>query len=157
MLAGDDVHIFDAASKAHESTFSIRGDKGVTNDPTAVHFVGDTSSSRAPTKGRTRPSGCSRPTARRSGGHRLGGKDEKPLSTYKGSVSILDKTRIGVAEHGMETLTTYQVDNGARAKLVRKIKTKPACKPAELDAYWHDERQGHRQVQGQHREASTAT
>jgi hypothetical protein len=65
----------------------------------------------------------------------LGGGD-KPLTTYKGSVSILDKTRIGVSVHGMETLTTYQVDNGARAKLVRKV-PKYACKPAELDAYWH--------------------
>jgi len=37
----------------------------------------------------------------------------------------------------METLTTYEVENGKRAKLVRTAK-KPACKPAELDAFWHD-------------------
>ena len=35
----------------------------------------------------------------------------------------------------METLTTYEVDTGKRAKLVRKV-GKLACKPAELDAYW---------------------
>jgi hypothetical protein len=67
----------------------------------------------------------------------LGGKDEKPVSTYKGSISVLDENRIGVSEHGMETLTVYEIDTGKRSKLVRKEK-KPACKAAELDAYWHD-------------------
>ena len=37
----------------------------------------------------------------------------------------------------METLTTYEVESGKRAKLVRNAK-KPVCKPAELDAFWHD-------------------
>jgi hypothetical protein len=37
----------------------------------------------------------------------------------------------------METLTTYDVNNGARAKLVRKV-PKLNCKPAELDAFWVD-------------------
>jgi hypothetical protein len=68
----------------------------------------------------------------------LGGKEEKPVSTYKGSLSVLDKNRIAVADHGMETVTTFQLDNGARGKLVRKLKTKAACKATELDAYWHE-------------------
>jgi hypothetical protein len=67
----------------------------------------------------------------------LGGKDAKPVSTHHGSFSILDKTRVGVSEKGMEIMTTYDVNNGARAKLVRKV-GKLNCKPAELDAYWVD-------------------
>jgi len=140
VLVGDDVHLFNAGSKEHESTFSIRGEKGVTNDPVAVHFVGDHIVVEGAEQGP-----YSAVWVFKSDGTQVGpvtnlggGKDEKPISTYKGSVSILDKNRIGVSEHGMETLTTYQVDNGARAKLVRKLKTKPACKAAELDAYWHD-------------------
>ncbi len=137
VLVGDDVHLFNAESKAHESTFSIRGDKGVTNDPTAVHYVGDAIVVEGADQG---------PHAQvwvfKSDGTPMGpvtslGGGDKPLSTFKGSVSILDKTRIGVSSRGMETLTTFQVDNGARAKLVRKV-PKAACKPAELDAYWLD-------------------
>ena len=67
----------------------------------------------------------------------LGGKQEKPVSTHHGSFSILDKERVAIGEKGMETLTTYNVNNGARAKLVRKL-PKLACKPAELDAFWVD-------------------
>jgi hypothetical protein len=67
----------------------------------------------------------------------LGGKEEKPLSTYKGSVSVLDKARIGVGERGIETMTVVDVADGKRTKLVRNGK-KPACKAAELDAFWHD-------------------
>ena len=37
----------------------------------------------------------------------------------------------------MALLTTYDVTNGARAKLVRKV-PKLKCKAAELDAYWVD-------------------
>ena len=37
----------------------------------------------------------------------------------------------------METLTIYEVDTGKRTKLVRKL-GKVACKPDELDAFWHD-------------------
>jgi hypothetical protein len=66
-----------------------------------------------------------------------GGKEEKPISTFHGSFSILDKTRVGVSERGMEVLDTYEIDTGKRAKLVRKV-AKPVCKPDELDAYWHD-------------------
>src|SRR5262249_19179294 len=40
MLVGDNVHLFDAASKDHEASFSVRGDKGLTNDPVAIYFVG---------------------------------------------------------------------------------------------------------------------
>jgi hypothetical protein len=50
---------------------------------------------------------------------------------------VLDKTHVGLAEHGMDTMTVYEVDTGKRAKLVRKV-GKVSCKPDELDAFWHD-------------------
>jgi hypothetical protein len=138
VLVGDDVHLFDAESKSHESSFSIRGDKGVTNNPTAVHFVGSNIIVEGADEGANAEVWIFKTDGTQVGAVMgLGGKDEKPLSTYKGSLSILDKARVAVAERGMETLTTYEVESGKRAKLVRNAK-KPACKPAELDAYWHD-------------------
>jgi hypothetical protein len=139
VLVGDEVHLFDAASKAHESSFGVRGEKGVTNDPFAVHYIGDMVFVEGVDQGP-----YSAVWGYKTDGTPIGpltnivaGKEEKPLSTYHGSFSILDKTRVGLSERGMETLTTYEIDTGKRAKLVRKV-AKPVCKPDELDAYWHD-------------------
>ena len=135
---GDDVHIFDAGTKAHESSFSIRGDKGLTNDPIAIHYVGDTIFVEGADQGPYSAVWAFKQDGTAQGPiNALGGKEEKPVSTYHGSFSILDKTHVGVAENGMETLTIYEVDTGKRTKLVRKI-GKVACKPSELDAFWHD-------------------
>lgn len=138
VLVGDDVHLFDAESKEHDSSFSIRGDKGVTNKPSGLHMLGGTiiveGSDDGPFsavwvfKGDGTPVG---PVMT------LGGKKEEPVSTYKGSLSLLDKDRIGVSEKGMATLTTYEVETGKRAKLVRKV-GRPSCKTAEIDAFWRD-------------------
>lgn len=139
VIIDDEIHLFDAATKAHESAFAIRGDKGVTNDPIGVHFVGDMLFVEGADHGP-----YSAVWAFKTDGTALGpltniggGKEEKPISTYQGSFSILDKTRVGLSERGMETLNTYEVDTGKRSKLVRKV-PKPVCKPDELDAYWHD-------------------
>jgi hypothetical protein len=138
VLAGDEVHLFDAASQDHESTFTIRGDKGLSNDPVAVHFVGESILVEGADEGPYSAVWVFKSDGTQVGPiSSLGGKQEKPLSTYHGSLSILDKTRVGVAEKGMETLTLYDVGTGARAKLVRKV-AKTQCKPAELDAFWHD-------------------
>ena len=140
VLAGDDVHIFDSETKAHESRFSIRGEKGVTNDPIAMHLVGGHVVVEGADQG-----AYSAVWVFKSDGTQigpvvaLGSKDGKPLSTYKGSVSVLDNKRIGVAHRGIETLTTFDLASGARAKIVRRMKQKPTCKAAELDAYWHGE------------------
>ena len=120
VLVGDNVHLFDAASKNHESAFAIRGDKGLTNDRIGVHYVGDTIFVEGADQG---------PYAAvwqlKSDGTAvgplvgIGGKD--PLSTYHGSFSVLDPDHVGVAERGMETLTSFEVSTGKRAKAVRKI------------------------------------
>jgi hypothetical protein len=138
VLVGDDVHIFDAGNKTHESSFSVRGDKGLSNNPVAVHYVGDTIFVEGADEGPYSAVWAFKQDGTASGPiNALGGKEEKPVSTYHGSFSVLDKTHVGLAEKGMETLTIYEVDTGKRTKLVRNV-GKLACKPDELDAFWHD-------------------
>jgi hypothetical protein len=138
VLADDEVHLFTAEGRAHQSSFSVRGDKGVTNEPKAVHFVSDAILVEGADEGPYSAVWVFKTDGTQVGPiTMLGAKEEKPLSTYHGSFSILDKTRVAIANHGMETLNTYDVTNGARAKLVRKM-PKLSCKPAELDAYWVD-------------------
>lgn len=139
VLVGDDLHIYDAASKAHESSFSIRGDKGVTNDPTAVHWVDGTIFVEGADSGPYSAVWAFKADGTPVGGiEAIGSKDGKPLSTFGGSFSLLDKTRVAVSEEGMSSMTIYDATNGQRSKLVRKL-TKPPCKNAEVDAYWKDE------------------
>jgi hypothetical protein len=138
VLVGDDVHIFDGGTKAHESSFSVRGDKGLSNEPTAVHYVGDTIFVEGADQGPYAAVWVFKQDGTQSGPiNALGGKDEKPVSIYHGSFSVLDKTHVGLADHGMDTMTVYEVDTGKRTKLVRKP-AKVSCKPDELDAFWHD-------------------
>ena len=138
VLAGDDVHIYDAATKAHESSFTIRGDKGVSNDPTAIHWVADALFVEGADQGP-----YSAVWMFKSDGTPLGpivaigSKDGKPMSTHGGSFSLLDKNRVALSEQGFSSLTIYEVDSSKRSKLVRKL-AKPPCKNDELDAYWHD-------------------
>ena len=141
VLAGDEVHLFNADTKAHESSFSIRGDKGVPNQPNAVHFVGNSILVEGIDEGKPVSSVWVFKTDGTAVGPitALGGKEEKPVSTFRGSFSILDKSRVAIGERGMETLTTYEVDTGKRAKLVRKV-PKLACKPAEADAFWANDK-----------------
>lgn len=139
VLAGDDLHLYDVASKAHESSFSIRGDKGVTNDPSAVHWVGDVLFVEGMDAGPFSAVWAFKADGSPIGPiEAIGSKDGKPLSTYGGSFSLLDKTRVAVAELGFSTLTIYQVDTGQRSKLVRKL-AKPPCKNDEVEAYWRGE------------------
>jgi hypothetical protein len=137
MLVGDDVHVFDAASKKLENSFPVKGDKGVTGDPIAVFYVSDAifveGSDQGPFSGvwQFKADGT-------VGGPLVSiGKDEKPLSTYHGSFLVLDKDHIAVAERGFTTMTTYEVSSGKRTKAVRKL-GKVNCKPDELEAYWKD-------------------
>ena len=137
VLAGDEVHLFAAESKQHEKSFSIRGDKGVTSEPKAVHFVDGGVLIEAQDEGAAANVWVFKVDGAPVGPiMSLGGK-EKPLSTFRGSFSILDKARVGVSEHAMETLTIYEIESGKRTKLVRKV-GKLSCKAAELDAYWNN-------------------
>jgi hypothetical protein len=137
VLAGDTVHIFDASSKAHESSFSIRGDKGVASEPTAIHWNGDAIFVEA-SNGTSSPVWVFRPEGTPLGPiEALGGKDKVALSTRNGSFVLLDKARVGISEQGFSSLTIYEIDSGKRSKLVRKVPASP-CKKDELEAMWHD-------------------
>jgi hypothetical protein len=139
VLVGEDVHLFDASSKAHESSFSVRGDKGVSEDPVAVHLVGDEifiEAGQAPHvsvwvfKSDGKPLGPI---------EALGAKDHKTVELHHGSFLMLDKTHVAFAEQGFSTVTTYELGSGKRGKLVRKVPPlKPACKADEIDTFWRD-------------------
>ncbi|HMG22705.1 MAG TPA: hypothetical protein VK607_15330 [Kofleriaceae bacterium] len=137
VLAGDQVHVFTAGSKAHEASFSIRGDKGVTSEPTALDWNGDAIFIEA-SDGTSAPVFVFKPDGGPVGPiEALGGKDKAPLSTRNGSFLLLDRARVGISEQGMSTLTVYETDTGKRTKLVRKLPAS-ACKKDELEAVWHD-------------------
>lgn len=137
VLAGDQVHIYDAATKAHASSFSIRGERAVTGDPTALHWNGDALFVEA-NDGDASPVWVFKPDGTLVGAiEPIGGKDKPPLSTRNGSFLLLDKTRVAISEQGMSTLTIYESDTGRRTKLVRKLPA-PVCKKDELDAVWKD-------------------
>lgn len=139
VVAGDEAHVFDAESKEHESKFALRGDKGLTNDPSGVHWLGDTifveGTDAGPYSAVWVFKADGTPVGPIQG---IGSKDTKPLSTYNGSFSLLDKNRVAIAEQGFSTVTIFEADTGKRAKLVRKLGKAP-CKTAELDAFWHDQ------------------
>ncbi|MGE0550659.1 MAG: hypothetical protein AB7O24_15705 [Kofleriaceae bacterium] len=138
MLAGDEVHLFDG-SKAHTKAFSIRGDKGVTSTPIGVHLF----NGAVLVEGNDPATGTSvwvfKPDGAPTGAiEAIGTTNGKPMSARGGSVSLLDKTRVAIADQGYTTVTVYEVGTGKRAKLVRKL-TKPPCKADELTAFWNDQ------------------
>lgn len=135
LLVGGTVHIYDAAAKTHLSSFNVKGDKGVTTTPVAVYFANgalfvegrdDSSDAIWGFKADGTPLGPIMP---------LGGDSKAPLSIVKGAFSVLDQSQVALADHGMETLTTYEVATGKRTKSVRKI-GKLTCKQHEIDSYW---------------------
>ena len=138
VLAADTVYIFDAASKKSETSFPIRGDKGVTGDPIAVHWNGDEIFIEA---GDVNSSGV---WVFKSDGipvgpiEALGGKDKTPLSTRNGSFVLLDANQVAIAEQGFAALTIYEIETGKRTKVVRKLPAS-GCKKDELDAMWKDQ------------------
>lgn len=137
IVAQDDVHIFDAATRDRETGFEIRGDQGVSNDPFAVHWVGETIFIEGADAGP-----ASMVWAFKLDGTAVGplmaiGRKPQILSTHGGSFVILDKERIGIAERGFSTITTYDVATGKRTRIVRKTRRGP-CKKAEVEAYWTD-------------------
>ncbi len=137
LLAGDKVHVFDAETKAQASEFSIRGDKGVPGDTYGIHWVGDAIFIEGGDAG-AHSVFVFKPDGTQQGPIEvLGGKAGTQLTLRAGAISILDKQRIGLTELGLSTMTTYEVDNGKRTKVVRKV-AKPPCKADDMEAYWKD-------------------
>jgi predicted small lipoprotein YifL len=135
VLVGDDVHLFDAGSKAHSSTFSTKVDKGPSAPAVAVYFAGDTIFVEGRDDNTDSVWGFKADGTATGPLTQLGGKGDQPISIAKGSFSIIDPGHVALADHGMETLTTYEVATGKRIKAVRKV-GKVVCKPAEIDTYY---------------------
>ncbi len=139
VLAGTDVHLFDVGSKAHESSFSIAGDKGPA-ETTAIHWVGDDVFVQGAAGEQ-----AAHVWVFKQDGTAVGTVDDmktsRPLSTTGGAFLALDKDRIAIAERGFTTLTTYAVKDGARAKVNRKL-PKGACKPTEIESFWKGSTEG---------------
>ena len=108
----------------------------MTNEPTALHWVGDALLVEGSDAGPFSAVWVYKADGTQDGPiEAIGSKDHKPLSTFGGSFSILDKTRVAIAERGFSFLTIYEVDTGRRSRMVRKLPKAP-CKADELDAYW---------------------
>ena len=138
VLAGDNVHIFDAHDQG--ARIHVLDPRRQGRDQRADRDRLERRRDLHPGARRRRPrrSGCSRPTARRSGPiEALGAKDKSLLSTRNGSFMLLDKNRVAVSEQGFSAMTIYEIDSGKRSKLVRKLPAGP-CKKDELDATWKD-------------------
>ncbi|HUG61036.1 MAG TPA: hypothetical protein VMP03_04285, partial [Methylomirabilota bacterium] len=135
VVAGDDAHIFDAEGRARESGFSIRGDKGVTNTPSSVHWVGGSIFIEGADAGPAAYVFGFKPDGQATGPlMTLGGKEEM-ASTHGGSFIVLDDTRVAVNAKGFTTVTSFEVESGKRTKIVRKVTNGP-CKPAEVEMFW---------------------
>jgi len=137
VISGDDAHIYDASARSRESGFSIRGDNGVTNNPSGVEWVGNSIFIEGTDEdGTTSHVFQFRTDGQAVGGlMALGGKQEVMLDLHKGSFLILDEGRVAIAEKGFTTVTSFEVVSGKRAKTVRKI-SNGACKKADIEQYW---------------------
>jgi hypothetical protein len=141
VLVGEEVHVFNAGTKSHDKTFSIRGDKGVTNEPSDIHWVGNAIYIEGHDAGPYATVFVFKPDGTPVGPiQQLAAKekDQKPVSTYGGSFMLLDKNRVAAAEQGFTAVTIYESDTGKRTKLNRKISNGP-CKKDELESFWLDQ------------------
>jgi hypothetical protein len=136
VLVGDDLHIYNAQTKAHETSFSIRGDKGVAGDPTEIDWNGDTIFVQA-TDGTVSPVFVFKADGIPVGPIEALGAGKAILSTRNGSFLLLKPEQVAISEQGLTTLTVYETATGKRTKLVRKLPAS-TCKKDELDAVWHD-------------------
>ena len=121
VLVGGSVHVFDASSKAEQSTFSVK----TVASPVAVYLAGDSIF----VEGRDDTSDTIwgfKLDGTASGTINAMGKGDKPVSLVDGSFSIIDDKRVALAEHDMDTLTTYDTATGKRTKAVRKPSKQPA-------------------------------
>src|SRR5262249_34815985 len=93
VLASDTVYIYDAATKTSASSFSIRGEKGVAGDPTAIHWNGDAIFVEA-SDGATSPVFVFKPDGIPVGPIEALGEDKTLLSTRNGSFLLLNPSHV---------------------------------------------------------------
>jgi hypothetical protein len=141
VLAGEQVHLFDAESKELSKSVALRdgahGDKALPGEATGLWFVGDTLFLQGGEAGKAsiwmyKADGS-------AAGPLLGlGKGNPPVEMSHGSFSVLDKDRVAVAERGFSTLTIFEVETGKRSKLVRKVSAGP-CRSAQVESFFSAE------------------
>lgn len=141
VAAGDQVHLYDAASKELAKSVPLRdpahGDKAMPGVPKALWFLGDNLFLHGGEEGATTI--WSYKTDGTANGQLMGlGKGNEPVSMHHGSFFLLDKDRVAASERGLSTLTIFEVGTGKRSKLVRKISNGP-CRSNQVDAYFSTE------------------
>lgn len=133
ILAGEKVHVFDAAAKTQSHEFAVNGDKGVTGSPAAIYWVGETIFVE---NGDGNVWAFKAADGTLLGGIEvLGGKPGQLVSVKGGSFSILNTKLVGLADAGWNTMTQYETDSGKRSKMVRKVAKAP-CKAEDADAFY---------------------
>lgn len=141
VAAGDQVHLFDAASKELAKSFSFhdpaQGDKAMPGAPKAMWFLGEHLFFHGGEAGAT--SIWTYKTDGSASGQLMGlGKGNEPVAMSFGSFSLLDKERVAVSERGLSTLTIFEIGPGKRSKLVRKISAGP-CRSNQVEAFFSSE------------------
>lgn len=141
VAAGDQVHLYDAASKELAKSVPLRdpahGDKAMPGVPKALWFLGDNLFLHGGEEGATTI--WSYKTDGTANGQLMGlGKGNEPVSMNHGSFFLLDKDRVAASERGLSTLTIFEVGTGKRSKLVRKVSNGP-CRSNQVDAYFSTE------------------
>lgn len=138
VVIGKTAYLFDAAEKKQLADFELAVENGVTNEPAAVHWVGENIYVEGADAGPAAYVFVFKADGTAVGPITgIGGKNPTMLSTFGGSFVVLDKDRVGVAEKGFSTLTIYESGTGKRSKIVRKVTNGP-CKAPDLEAFWNE-------------------
>lgn len=138
VLAGDEVYVFDTRTRERVDGFGVRGEQGITDDPIAMHFFAGTIFIEA---GTANTAGVWSFKQDGTAQGPLLGTDDKPLSTSRGSLLLLDRNRVAVAEQGFSVVTVIELDTGKRQRITRAT-PRGRCTPAELTAYWQGDKVG---------------
>lgn len=133
VLADRRIHLFDTASSAHQSDFTIEQKADAV---AAIHFLGK--QLLVQTRGDDGAVWVYEPDGTQIGPITTTSRDSTPLPWRSGGVALLDASRIAIGERGFEVMTTIDLASNAETRLARKPPTKLRCKPAELEAFWSD-------------------
>ena len=132
VLAGDQIHLFDAESRTYASSFSIRGERGVSGAPTGLYW-NDAAILVVADDGAASPVWVFRPDGEPLGPILSPDRPATPLSTRNGAVLLLDALRVGIAERGFSTLTIYDTATGVQTLRARRLPASECTDDADSD------------------------
>jgi hypothetical protein len=127
MLTGEQIALFDSTTREREGGFTIKGIGKVA----ALHSLGDTLFVEA---GDAKKRGV---YMFKTDGTRLGAIDgpDGALDVINGSFSLLDQSRVAIAEQGFTALTVLDIETGKKTRIARALPKSP-CSADETAAYW---------------------